>query len=199
MLDIFIVMEKVTLTKQQLIKAMRLQEQAENKPSSNGEPKLYKLSDKVVKLLNARIKDEYYAHGLYRAAANWCHDQNYMKAAAFFDADAKTELDHAEILQKYMTDFNIIPVVEGNKEKFNFNNLIDIVHQAYEFELYLMKQYNKDSHDVFSEDLVTFDFLQQFRKIQQDSVVEFNDLINASNLVDKTDKFQVLYFEQTYF
>lgn len=192
-------MENVTLTKEQLFKMMKLREQSENKTSSNGEPKLYKLSDKVVKILNSRIKDEYFAHALYRAAANWCHDQNYVKAAAFFDADAKTELEHAEIIQKYMTDFNIIPNVEGSKEKFQFNNLLDIIHQAYEFELYLMKQYNKNSSEVFNEDLTTFDFLQQFRKIQQDSVVEFNDLINASNLVDKSDKFQILYFEQTYF
>jgi ferritin len=192
-------MEKVTLTKEQLLKVIRLNEQDKNAPSKNGEPKLYKLSDKVVKILTERIKDEYYAHGLYRAAANWCHDQNYKKASVFFDADAKTELDHAEIIQKYMTDFNIIPFVEGNKEKFEFNNLIDIIYKAYEFELYLMKQYNKNSQEVFSEDLITFDFLEQFRNIQRESVVEFNDLINASNLVDKSDKFQVLYFEQTYF
>lgn len=192
-------MEKVTLTKEQIYRMVQLSEQAKNVPSKNNEPKLYKLSDKVVKMLNDRIKDEYHAHGLYRAAANWCHDQNYKKAAAFFDADSKTELEHAEILQKYMTDFNIIPFVEGNKEKFEFDNLIDIVHQAYEFELYLMKQYTKNSQDVFAEDLITFDFLEQFRNIQRESVVEFNDLINGSNLVDKSDKFQVLYFEQTYF
>jgi ferritin len=192
-------MEKVTLTKEQLLKVIRLNEQDKNTPSKNGEPKLYKLSDKVVKLLTERIKDEYYAHGLYRAAANWCHDQNYKKASVFFDADAKTELEHAEIIQKYMTDFNIIPFVEGNKEKFEFSNLIDIIYKAYEFELYLMKQYNKNSQEVFPEDLITFDFLEQFRNIQRESVVEFNDLINASNLVDKSDKFQVLYFEQTYF
>jgi ferritin len=62
-----------------------------------------------------------------------------------------------------------------------------------------MKSYNKDSQDVFQEDLTTFDFLQQFREIQRESVVEFNDFINGANLVDKGDKFQILYFEQTYF
>lgn len=192
-------MEKIVLNKNEFIKVKQLMEQSKNTPSSNNGPKLYKLSERVVNLLNDRIKDEYYAHSLYRAAANWCHDQNYKKAASFFDADAKTELEHAEMIQKYMTDFNIVPYVEGSKEEFEFDNLIDIVHQAYEFELYLMRRYNKDSQEVFAEDLTTFDFLQQFRKIQQDSVVEFNDLINASNLVDKSDKFQVLYFEQTYF
>jgi ferritin len=161
--------------------------------------KLYKLSNSTIKILNERLKDEYYAHYLYRAAANWCHDQNYKKAAAFFDADANTELVHAGIIQKYMTDFNILPEMSKPEPNHNFDNLIDIIQTAYEFELKLMKSYNENSHSVFQDDLTTFDFLQQFRDIQRESVVEFNDLINGSNLVNKKDKFQVLYFENTYF
>ena len=165
---------------------------------SNG-IKLYKLNDKVVELLVSRLQDEYYAHYLYRSAANWCHDKNYKKAAAFFDADADTELEHAKTIQKYLTDFNIVPKMPQSETKFSFDNLIDIIYKAYEFELKLMKSYNENSHEVFQEDLTTFDFLQQFRDIQKESVVEFNDLINASDLINKKDKFQVLYFEQTYF
>lgn len=175
------------------------QEGEENVEKVKGEPKLYKLSEKTISLLNARIKDEYYAHYLYRAAANWCHDMNYKKAAAFFDADANTELEHAGKLQKYMTDFNILPTFSKPEPNHKFDSLVDIIYKAYEFELYLMKAYNKDSLSLFQEDITTFDFLQEFREIQKDSVVEFNDLINAANLVDKNDKFQILYFENTYF
>jgi ferritin len=194
-------MEKLTMTKDQLFKAMRLTEQKsdEEKQKSSGEPKIYKLSDKVVKILTDRIKDEYHAHYMYRAAANWCHDMNYKKAAAFFDADAITELEHAQGLQKYMTDFNIVPSIPKADSTFNFKGLIDIIYQAYTFELELMNSYNRDSHSVFQDDITTFDFLEEYRKIQRESVVEFNDLINGANLVDKTDKFQILYFEQTYF
>jgi ferritin len=191
---------KITMTKDQLFKAMKLSEQAgENNTKTSKTPRLYSISDKIVKLIQDRLKDEYYAHYLYRAAANWCHDMNYKKAAAFFDADADTELVHAGILQKYLTDFNVIPEIPKAEITHKFNNLGDIINQAYEFELELMKSYNKISHTVFQEDLTTFDFLQQFRDIQKESVIEFNDLINGLNLVDKTDKFQVLYFEQTYF
>lgn len=165
----------------------------------SGEPNLYKLSDKVISFLNARIKDEYYAHYLYRAAANWCHDMNYKKAAAFFDADAIKELEHAQGIEKYMTDFNILPTFSKSDVNHKFDNLIDIIYKAYEFELYLMKAYNKDSASVLTEDLTTFDFLQEYREIQKDSVIEFNDLINASNLINKNNKFEVLYFENTYF
>jgi ferritin len=193
--------EKVTLTKEQLFKAMMLSEQKadENKPKSSKEPKLYMLSDKVVKILTERIKDEYTAHYYYRDAANWCNDMNYKKAAQFFENESKDELEHAETLQKYMTDFNIIPNIPVAKTHHTFENLEDIIHGAYQMELGLMKEYNKDSQDVFSDDITTFDVLTKFRKIQKGAVVEYNDLINGLHLVDTNDKFQVLYFEQTYF
>jgi len=180
-------------------KAIMEQKASENNLKTVSNPKLYKLSDKVVKLLTDRVKDEYTAHYYYRAAANWCGDMNYKKAAEFFTNEANDELGHAQKIQKYMTDFNIIPNIPKTETTHTFDNLIDVINGAYEMELALMKQYNKDSHSIFAEDLTTYDFLEKFRKIQRDAVIEYNDLINGANLVDKKDKFQVLYFEQTYF
>jgi ferritin len=162
-------------------------------------PKLYRLSEKTINILTNRLADEYIAHYFYRNAANWCNDMNYKKAAAFFTTEANTELQHAEGLQKYMTDFNIIPEIPVVDTDFQFTNLVDIIYGAYEMELGLMKAYNKDSQIVFSEDITTFDFLTEYREGQKQSVIEYNDLINALDLIDKNDKFQILYFEQTYF
>ena len=190
------------ITKEALMRASKLNEESEdtgNDLKSTKEPKLYKLSEKVINTLNDRIKDEYTAHYYYRAASNWCHDMNYKKAAEFFQKEAKDELKHAQKIQEYMTGFNILPEIQKTETTHEFNNLLDVVYGAYEMELGLMEAYNDDSHSIFLNDLTTFDFLQQFREIQKGAVVEYNDLINASNLVDKTDKFQVLYFEQTYF
>jgi ferritin len=181
------------------------QEEEEEDDSDNtedtdeGDGKLYKLSSKTIKILTDRIKDEYTAHYFYRAATNWCRDKNYKKAAEFFQKEAKDELKHAQKIQEYMTDFNIIPQIPQAPIDHKFDNLIEIIHGAYKMELGLMKAYNKDSQDLFSEDITTFDFLTEFREIQKGAVVEYNDLINGSELVDTKDKFQVLYFEQTYF
>lgn len=160
---------------------------------------LYKLDTKTIKILTDRIKDEYTAHYYYRAASNWCQDMNYKKAAEFFTNEAADELTHAQTLQEYMVDFNVQPEIPQAPTKYNFSNLIDIVHGAYKMELGLMNEYNKNSQSLFNDDITTFDVLTKFRKFQKNAVVEYNDLINASNLIDKTDKFQVLYFEQTYF
>lgn len=196
---------KETNLKEELFKEIQkrglLEQEEEEKTDSedSSEGKIYKLPKKTIELLNERINDEYYAHYLYRSAANWCHDKNYKKAAAFFDADANTELEHAQKIQNYMTDFNILPTISKTETEFKFKDLVDIIHQAYDFELKLMKSYNKNSHEVFADDITTFDFLQEFREIQRESVVEFNDLINGTELVDVNNKLDVLYFEQTYF
>ena len=194
-------MNKVTLTKEQLFKTIRLAEQKseETDVKTNSGLKIYKLSEKTINILTDRLKDEYGAHYYYRAAANWCNDANYKKAGVFFENEAKDELEHAAMLQKYMTDFNIIPVIPQAEIKHTFSGLIDIVNGAYKMELGLMMAYNKNSQDLFSEDITTFDVLTKLRKIQKGAVVEYNDLINGYELIDKNDKFQVLYFEQTYF
>jgi hypothetical protein len=66
-----------------------------------------------------------------------------------------------------------------------------------EYNLFL--SYNSDSSIVFPTDLATFDFLQELRQIQTTSVKEYADLLNAAQLVNVSNNFEVLYFEQTYF
>ena len=173
--------------------------EADNTLTKISKVTLYKLDTKTIKILTDRIKDEYTAHYFYRAAANWCQDMNYKKAAEFFTNEAADELTHAQTLQEYMVDFNVQPEIPQAPTKHDFSNLIDIVHGAYKMELGLMNEYNKNSQSLFNDDITTFDVLTKFRKFQKNAVVEYNDLINASNLIDKNDKFQVLYFEQTYF
>ena len=160
---------------------------------------VYLFDDKTIKIITERIKDEYTAHYYYRAASNWCKDMNYKKAAEFFSNEADDELTHSKTLQDYMVDFNVIPEIPQAKTKHDFDNLIDVVYGAYKMELGLMNSYNKNSQELFNSDITTYDLFTKFRKIQKNAVVEYNDLINASNLIDKKDKFQVLYFEQTYF
>ena len=157
------------------------------------------LDDQSVQLLTERIKDEYTAHYFYRNAANWCKNKNYSKAATFFDAEADSELEHAKGLQNYLIDFNIQPTIPQAETNKVFNSLVDIISGAYRMEYSLMESYNQNSSALFTTDLTTFDFLQEYRKIQKDAVVEYSDLLNALQLIDNTDKFQILYFEQTYF
>jgi len=157
------------------------------------------LEPQVVMLLMERLKDEYTAHYFYRNAANWCKDKAYNNAAAYFEAEAASELTHAEKLQKYLVDWNVLPVIAPIKSIPNFANLIDIINKAYDMELGLLMSYNSNSQTIFSMCLSTFDFLQDLRKIQTESVAEYSDLLNAAQLVNVSNPFEVLYFENEYF
>jgi len=157
------------------------------------------LSSAVVDMLNNRLKDEYAAHFFYRNAANWCDDANYKKATAFFKQEAANELKHAEKLQKYIVSWNVIPTLPSVKPTITFTDLVDIINKAYVLEYDLFTKYNTDSVNIMSQDITTFDFLRKLREGQYESVVEYSDLLNALQLIDSSDKYQLLYFEQTYF
>lgn len=157
------------------------------------------LSPAVADLLFERLGDEYTAHYFYRNAANWCNDKAYFKAGAFFEAEAVSELEHAGKLQKYLVDWNILPIIPPVKMIPMFSTLIGVVNNAYQLEYNLLAKYNLDSSMIFSVDLNTFDFLQEFRTIQKDAVAEYSDLLNAAQLVNVENNFEVLYFEGKYF
>lgn len=157
------------------------------------------LADASVKILTDRLGDEYTAHYFYRNATNWCAGIGYLKAAAFFAQEAENELDHAKGLQKYLVDWNVMPLLPSIKPNVTFSDLIDIINKAYALEYALFESYNRDSKQLFNTDLTTFDFLTTYRTGQTESVIEYSDLLNAAELVNIDNKFEILYFEQTYF
>ena len=161
------------------------------------EPKT--LPEPIVKLLEERIADEYNAHFFYVNAANWCQGVGYLKAAAFFTKEAANELEHSAQVQKYLVDWNVDPKIATPKTTATFNTLIDIVGQAYDLEYALYDAYNKTSMALFQADLATFDFLQDLRIGQRESVSEYSDFLNAAKLINVNNPLDLLYYEQTYF
>ena len=108
-------------------------------------------------------------------------------------------MTHAELLQKYMVDWNVLPIIAPIKSIPDFTNLIDIINKAYKLEFDLFSAYNRVSTTVFPSDLATFDFLQELRIGQRESVAEYADLLNVAQLVNVANSFEILYYEQTYF
>ena len=157
------------------------------------------LLPEVVGLLTDRIGDEYKAHYFYKNAANWCREKAYFKAAKFFEAEAANELEHADLVQKYLVDWNVLPFIPPVKMIPSFTSLVDIVNKAYQLEYDLFTAYNVNSTQIFPICLATFDFLQELRIGQRQSVAEYSDLLNAAQLVNVSNNFEVLYFENQYF
>ena len=165
---------------------------------NNGLKQPVVLSGDSVKLLTERIGDEYTAHYFYNAASNWCAGAGYKKAAAFFAKESANELEHAQKLQKYLVDWNVLPVIPKVETHVDFGNLPEIIERSYKLEFDLYQMYIKNSQALFTTDLATFDFLQEFRAIQTESVAEYSDLLNALQLIDIDKRLDLLHFEELY-
>jgi ferritin len=157
------------------------------------------LAPDIVEAIEKRIAGEYVAHYTYRNAANWCKNANYKKAAAFFETEASYELEHAKMLQDYLTQWNVIPKMIPVDSNICFTSLVHIIDEAYDVEYNLLKHYSAMQHALCEAHPATFNFIQKFVDIQNESVAEYSDLLNALCLINIENKLDLLYFEQTYF
>lgn len=158
-----------------------------------------KLGADIVAMLMPRLKDELTAMYTYRSIANWCENVGYLKAAEFFTNESEDESKHAKIIEKYLTDWNVIyklPEIESPKE--TFTTLADAISNAYKMEYDLYENYDETSQKMFSKDLCTFNFLNQFLKIQVEAVAEYSTKLNMLQGVEPT-KFNLLMLEKKLF
>jgi hypothetical protein len=137
------------------------------------------LDGSIVSAMEARLKDEYTAHLIYKNAANWCKNVGYVKAAAFFEAEAADELTHAQKLQDYMIQWNVLPQIPVATIPNTNKSLIDCINRAYTFEYNLLQSYSQIQLEVEGMHPATFNFIQEFVDIQNHSDGVFSDLLNA--------------------
>lgn len=157
------------------------------------------LDKSVVSCLTQRLGDEYLAYYFYRNAANWCKGAGYNKAAAYFDGESKTELEHAQVIQDYLVNWNQQPAIPQVETGTTCSSLVGIINHAYKMEYTLFKAYAANQRAILGDDPATFNFIQGFVNIQNESVAEYSDLLNALLLVDPNNKLDLLYFENEYF
>lgn len=159
-----------------------------------------KLESKVANLLQDRLKDEYQAFYLYRSASNWCKNVGFFKAADFFEAESKDELEHSKSLQEYLVDWNVTPnLPDIDTPDLSFKSLIEVIEKAYDAEFQLYENYEKITKQIFDMgDTCTFIFLQKFNEIQRKSVAEYSDRLNLLEGTEGT-KFELLLLEKKLF
>jgi ferritin len=155
----------------------------------------------VVSKLLERLKDEYDAMYFYTAVANWCQGQGYEAIAKFFKKEAENEHDHARKIEKYITDWNVffeLPAIEQPDKEYR--GLIDVVEQAYDLEYALYEAYEETSKEMFSLDLCVFDFLTPLRLGQNESVIEYSDMLNElQTIAADVNSFALYYWQQEKF
>lgn len=163
--------------------------------------KLNKLPVKVSDLLTERLKDEYAAFYFYRGASNWCNSIGFLKAGEYFAKESEDELTHAQKIEKYLVDWNVIPSLPSIAEPAtNFSGLLDVIEQSYNIEYNLYESYEDTSLKIFSiGDLCVFDFLKFYRTTQKESVSQYSTMLNILEGVDTKSKFELLAIEKKLF
>lgn len=159
-----------------------------------------KLSEQVLGLLYKRLENEYTAFYTYRAASHWCQNNGFAKAAKYFEKESADELEHAKGIENYITDWNTNPELPAiSKPKTEFKSLVEIIEKAYDLEYNLYLDYEETSMKLFKEgEVAVFDFIQAYRKIQNDSVIEYSDMFNVLEGVD-ANKMNLLLLEEQLF
>jgi ferritin len=154
------------------------------------------LSDKVEAKLNELIGEELYAMYAYKAIANWCQDAGFLKAHKFFLEESSDEKSHAEILEQYILDMGCVPDLKKiDKPDDSFKSLTDVVYAAYDMEVALGEKYAKIGLECVKEDALTFTKIQEFIKIQTESIGFFGDICSAAKGLS-TSKFEQLALEK---
>lgn len=154
------------------------------------------LSGKVEKKLNELIAAELHAMYTYVAAANWCQNNGFLRAYDFFIEESADEKKHSEILQKYILDMGCSPSLDDiDMPEEEYDSLKELIYAALEMETDLGKKYSAAASDLSSDDFMTVTKLQEFIKIQTESIGFYGDICaSADGLSD--DKFQQLILEK---
>ena len=154
------------------------------------------LSSKVEAKLNELIGQELHAMYTYVAAANWCQANGYLRAYDFFLAESADEKLHSEILQKYILDMGCTPeLTEIDTPEADYECLNCVIDAAYDMEVDLGMMYSKFASEITGQDFITLTKIQEFIKIQTESIGFYGDIRSAADGLSK-DKFQQLMLEK---
>ena len=143
-----------------------------------------------------RLRDEYIAHMFYSKASNRMKVLGYIKAGDWAEKESNEELEHADILKKFLTDWNVkfdLPVVPLIEKEFE--TLKDFISSAYELERSLYAKYNNMRQ---TNDVSEFTLVQRMIEIQRKSISELRTMLDRLDLVGE-DKTSIFIFENETF
>ena len=154
------------------------------------------LSSKVESMLNELVGEELKAMYFYTATANWCQDAGYLRAFSYFREESADEKAHSEVLQQYILDMGCVPdLMDIDEPEAEFETLTDVIYAAYEIETDLGKKYAQFAQELAATDGLTFTKIQEFTKIQTESIGFYGDMCAVAEGLSPS-KFEQLKLEE---
>lgn len=160
-----------------------------------------KLNEKIVKILEARLDDEFTAAFFYRDAANYCNNVGFFLAGKYFEKESQDEFAHAKGIEDFLLKWSVQPQLpEIDRSSNTFKSYVSVIEEAYTLEYALYESYEESSMKIFDlGDLCVFDFLRAYRTIQTNSVAEYSDMLSMLEGGHDYGKYELLLLEEKLF
>lgn len=143
------------------------------------------ITQKIIDLLNKRIKNEEQSSRIYKAMSVWLDLNGYVGASKVWNDYSVEELDHANWARQYLLDLNIKPITPAQEHPINeFKGLPQIIALSYKHEVDITNECKELAKACLEEqDLLTFGLAQKYLDEQ------VNELAKTQLLVDKLEAF----------
>jgi len=154
-----------------------------------------RLSEESTTAIEGLLLEEKKAEYFYSHAMSLSNELGLTNTALYFQDEAKQELKHHTKLLRFASDWNVCPTLgkippayeeEGEEEdeakSIEFQELFE---DAYKMEYALLEKYQKEAVAAFNRgELYVYQKFMEFVEIQQESVVEYNNLINQLAMIN---------------
>lgn len=136
------------------------------------------ISDKIIKLLQLRIKNEEVNSKKYTAMSNFLNLNGFSGASKLWKSYAADELTHKDWAVQYLLDLNILPIEPAEEQvQIEFNKgLSQIIALSYQIELNTTEEVKTLAKACLEEvDIMTFGLAQKYvnEQIEELSKIQY--------------------------
>lgn len=130
------------------------------------------ITQKVIDLLNLRIKQEEESSRLYEQISMWLNDMGYLNLSKLYKKYADEELTHAGWSKTYLLDYGLTPELSAlEKPKNNFKSIKEILELTLVHEEFVTSEITKIGQEALSEpDYVLFSLVNKYQAEQQEEI-----------------------------
>jgi len=140
------------------------------------------LTTKEIEVLNKFGKLELTASNAYLELASLMQKKSAFGAEALFKKESDGEREHFDKIRSFMNKLNAkIDVPATEAQECHCSTIKEALVEAYEMELNLLKEYEKEAENV-NLSLKVVLLLQDFTTHQVDAVGEYSDLLALADL-----------------
>ena len=143
------------------------------------------LTDKIAKLLNEQLINEFDNSHTYQQMAAWSDIKGFRGASAFFLQQAEEERQHMQGIYDYLLLMDKMPVLKKVEViKTDYNCHKDLFTEGYGLEKQATKKINNIAKEALAnDDFSTFEFIQQYVVEQREEEELFRKILDQFEIL----------------